>query len=320
MTKKVAITGGAGFIGSNLVKYGMEEKWEMTVVDDLSNGHLAFLPPGFSGFLPGDFADDRFLDRVRKGEFDVVIHLAACPRVSYSVEHPFETNDTNVTKTLLLMDACRKNKTPIVFASSCAVYGDGRTPTTETEPKNPLSPYALQKSIIEDYLALYAKLYGLRSVVLRFFNVFGPHQLGDSPYATAVSSWLTAIKKQMPLRSDGDGTQTRDMCYVENVVDAISLATGNFRAGESRVFNVGNGVSVSNNEIINALVGYYPDKILIKPAPPREGDVKHTLADITKAGTFLKYEPCVSFWDGLDKTINWVEDFPEFLTLGLKKL
>lgn len=311
---KVLITGGAGFIGSNLANRCLVEGWDVTIVDDLSNGHSEFVTaPDIATFYQ-DFTSKRVLSAIRKQTFDVVIHLAARPRVSYSVEHPVETNDINVTKTLELMTACLNNVKRFVFASSSSVYGGADVlPTAETHPKNPQSPYALQKSIIEEYLDMYYKLYGLDSAAMRFFNVFGPNQLGDSPYATAVSAWLTAIKKGLPMRSDGDGTQTRDMCYVDNVTDALVRAAIHPSDLKAERFNVACGDRVSNNDVMNRLLRHYPGAKKID-APRRAGDVMHTQANIKKIERVLGYEPLVRVWDGIDKTIEWTEENWEWIS------
>ena len=178
--QSVLLTGGAGFIGSNLAKALVNLGVNVDIVDNMSNGHIEFVPKGCN-LIVSDFSDDKVLQGVKSGKYDVVFHLAAIPRVSYSVEHPVETHETNVNATLKLMDACRGNINRFVFASSSSVYGGADVlPTPPSSPKNPKSPYALQKSIIEDYLNLYYSLYGMDSVSLRFFNVFGPNQLGDS--------------------------------------------------------------------------------------------------------------------------------------------
>jgi len=205
------------------------------------------------------------------------------------------------------MDACRENVKRFVFASSSSVYGGADVlPTPETEPKNPKSPYALQKSIIEDYLKLYRDLYRLDSVCLRFFNVFGPNQLGDSPYATAVSAWLTAIKKGVPLRSDGDGSQSRDMCYVDNVTDCCVRAALVADPLNAECINVACGDRTTNREILTELAKHYP-QAQVTVAGWRPGDVMHTQADISKANRLLGYTPLVRFWEGLDRTIKWYE-------------
>lgn len=320
---RVLITGVAGFIGSNLAQRCIDEGWDVYGVDDLSNGHLEFLPEPLckgSKFLQCDFAGTLVLQKIREQKFDVVMHIAAVPRVSYSVEHPLETNDVNVSRTLKLMDACRGNIKRFVFASSSSVYGGADVsigPTHENHTKNPKSPYALQKSIIEDYLALYAELYDLDSACLRFFNVFGPNQLGDSPYATAVSAWLSAIKKGKPMRSDGTGEQSRDMCYVDNVVDACIKAAKQKDLIRGRCYNVACGDRTKNNEILQFLMQRYPGATKID-APTRLGDVMHTHADVLRAERELGYVPLVRFWEGLERTIEWVEKTPEFLTLSLR--
>lgn len=305
MTFRVLITGAAGFIGSNLVARCVKEGYHVTGVDDLSNGHVEFLPRNFDRLVVSDFSSQEVLDSIKLKNFDAVIHLAAVPRVSYSVEHPLETNDTNVSKTLALMNACRGNVKRFVFASSSSVYGGADVlPTPETCVKNPKSPYALQKSIIEDYLKLYKQLYGLDSAVLRFFNVFGPNQLGDSPYSTAVSAWLTSILSGKSMRSDGDGSQSRDMCYVDNVVDVCVRAAQHSTDLNAETFNVACGDRNTNRSILEYLMKKFPFATY-HDAQWRPGDVMHTQADITKTSETLGYTPLVKFWEGLDKTIDW---------------
>lgn len=303
---RVLITGVAGFIGSNLARRCLEEGWRVSGVDDMSNGHEEFVPEGVELWRE-DFVGPNVHDNVKYRRYDIVFHLAAVPRVSYSVEHPLRTNDVNVSRTLRLLDACRGNVKRVVFASSSSVYGGAvELPTPETAPRISKSPYALQKAIVEDYLRLYGELYGLDSVCLRFFNVFGPHQLGDSPYATAVSAWLDAVKRGRPLRSDGDGSQTRDMCYVDNVVDACVLAAASDGFKGGRQYNVACGERVSNVEILSAILKMYP-QASFTTAPWRPGDVMHTQADIRLISSELGYVPKVRFWEGLDRTVRWYE-------------
>lgn len=308
---RVLITGCSGFIGSNLTNKCLAEGWDVVGVDDISNGHSEFLPIDFrrdwDAYIRGDFASDLVLDRIRRRQFDAVVHLAAVPRVSYSVEHPLETHETNVTKTLALMQACRGNLDRFVFASSSSVYGGADVlPTPTTHPKSPKSPYALQKSIIEDYLNLYSSLYDLDSVALRFFNVFGPNQLGDTPYSTAVSAWLTAIKKGLSMRSDGDGSQSRDMCYVDNVVDVCMRAVTHPGKLNAEALNVACGDRTTNAEILKYLKERYPAS-KHHDAPWRAGDVMHTQADVSRTTELLGYVPLVRFWDGLKKTAEWYD-------------
>ena len=304
MNNRCLVTGAAGFIGSNLAKKLFEKGWDVDICDDLSNGHAEFLK-GVGGIrFFYDFASDVILDKIRTGVYDVVFHQAAVPRVSYSVEFPAETTDTNINKTVKLMTACRGNIKRFVFASSSSVYGGADIlPTKETDPKNPVSPYALQKSVIEEYAQLFHKLYDFDSVCLRYFNVFGPNQYGDSPYSTAVSAWCHAVKHGTKLRSDGDGEQSRDLCYVDNVVDANIIVATSDRTFSGDCFNVACGDRTTNNEILKFFMDQFPG-IEVEHAPERAGDVKHTQADIS-ALEELGYEGNVKFWDGLHKTLEW---------------
>ena len=306
---KVLITGGAGFIGSNVVATFLKNGISVEVVDDLSNGHRQFISQlNEENLYICDFADEQILECIRGKSYDAVVHLAAIPRVSYSVEFPLETHNANVTSTLKLLDACRGNVKRFVFASSSSVYGGADLlPTPTTVQKNPKSPYALQKLIIENYMKLYQELYGLDSVALRFFNVFGPNQLGDSPYSTAVSSWLHAIFSGKRMRSDGDGTQTRDMCYVDNVADACLRSVLAKNAIGAEALNVACGDRVSNKEILEYLLHKFPEAQYYS-SHWRPGDVMHTQADISRTIEVLGYKPLVTFWQGLDKTVTWYND------------
>lgn len=312
---KILLTGGAGFIGSNLAARCLQEKLDVDIVDDLSNGHPEFV----LDFIKSDnlfvnrFDSDAILDRIKSKEYDYIVHLAAVPRVSYSVEKPLETHETNVTSTLRLLDASRGNVKRFIFASSSSVYGGSdELPTCPSTKKNPQSPYALQKSIIEDYLKMYRTLYGLDSVSLRFFNVFGPNQIGGSPYSTAVSAWLTCIMKNEPMRSDGDGSQTRDMCYVDNVSDACIKSITSKKELNAEAINVACGDRTSNKEILNYLLNKFPGSKYYD-APWRPGDVMHTQADISLSERLIGYKPLVKFWEGLDKTIDWYQNNQELI-------
>lgn len=306
---RALVTGGAGFIGSNLANTLHSMGWHVEIVDDMSNGHVQFLHVDLRSarLCMDDFTCPEILNKIESKEYDYVFHLAANPRVSYSLEHPAETHEVNVLKTLRLMNACKGNIKRFVFAASSSSYGDAKfMPTSEECPDNPRSPYALQKAIVEKYLKLYNEIYGLDSVCLRFFNVFGPNQLGDSPYSTAISAWLTAIKREKSMRSDGDGSQSRDMCYVDNVVDCLvksALVKGNLNA---EILNVGVGEVVTNAAILSYLKSRYP-QAASHDAPWRPGDVMHTKADITKAKKLVGYDPKVNVWQGLDKTVEWYE-------------
>ena len=305
---KVLITGGYGFIGSNLVREIIDQGlWEVDVVDDMSNGHEEFLD-GYKDKITTyrmDFSDEIILHLVKSRRYDYVFHLAAAPRVSYSVDHPSETTDINFGRTVKLMEACRGNIKRFIFSSSSSVYGGAKVlPTPEDADKDPVSPYAMQKSMVEDYCKMFSDLYGFDSICLRYFNVFGPRQYGDSPYSTAISAWCQAIKDGNPLRSDWDGLQTRDLAPVWNVVDANILAATHPGKFSGDCFNVACGEKFSNNEILEA----FKDKfgiLDITHAPKRAGDVRHTLADISKSEKVLAYKPRYKFWEALDLTWEW---------------
>ena len=309
------VTGGCGFIGSNLVNRLVKLGHNVEVVDDLSNGHLEFLghlkirvsPVSLLGnfIVEGDFSHQNIIDRIKSGHYDVVFHQAAIPRVLFSVENPFITTETNIGKTVALFEACIGNVNRVVFASSSSVYGGSEVlPIKETTQKDPKSPYAWQKSAIEDCAKMFGSLYDLDIVCLRYFNAFGPNQLGDSPYSTAVSAWCNNTKILSPLRSDGDGTQSRDLCYVDNIVDANVLAALSENKFMGKYYNIACGDRISNNEILKYFKDTFKHAVVLN-APWRSGDVMHTQADISLAREELGYDPKVSFWDGLKKTIEW---------------
>ena len=324
--KRVLVTGGLGFIGSNLVKRLVKEGYKVEVVDDLSSGSIdsigelkvrnvpvglldTYLQNGNEEVdvlsIHGDFADDAILNRVSLKTYDSIFHLAAVPRVEYSVEFPSLTTDINVMRTIKLMTASVGNIEKFIFSSSSAIYGRAQDnyPATEDGSFKPSSPYGLQKLVVEQYCSIFYELYGFQSVCLRYFNVYGPGQLGDSPYSTAVSAWMDKLKKGLPLRSDGDGTQTRDMIYVDDVVEANILCEKTKRKLSGEVLNVGTGFSISNNQILEKLSNKFSFEVI--SAPERKGDVKHTKADTSKASDFLNFNSSTSFEIGLEKTIAW---------------
>jgi len=326
--KRALVTGGCGFIGSNLTKKLVSEGWTVDIVDNMINGHIELLEglsvrhlPNSSFlslynqqvknrnqnevvFIEDDFASSGIIRNICDKNYDIVFHQAAIPRVSYSVENPSETTDTNISGTVRLFEACIDNVNRVVFASSSSVYGGADIlPTSEDYMKDPKSPYAWQKSAIEDYAKICWQLYNLDIICLRYFNVFGPGQYGDSPYSTAVSAWCHAIKNDLELRSDGDGTQSRDMSYIDNVVSANILAATSNKNFRGECYNIACNDKVSNNEILN----YFKTKfdLKIKNAPWRPGDVMHTKADIKKAQKDLGYKVLVSFWEGIERTLDW---------------
>ncbi len=301
------VTGNAGFIGSNLTNRLLKEGWKVDGVDDLSSGNVNFVSEQINNFYDEDFVSQYVLNDIKRKKYTHVFHLAARPRVGYSVENPSETNDNNVGKTVKLLESCIGNIDRFINTSSSSVYGDreeSELPAKEHLNHKPVSPYALQKSITEQYCRMFSKLYNLNTVSVRPFNVFGPNQLGNSSYATAVSSWLYAIKHNLPLRFDGTGEQLRDMTYVDNVVDVFYRVAIMTISLEGSAFNAGTGTCISNNEVLKKIMSIYPDCKIVN-APERPGDVKKTLASIQKAWDWLSYKPIVTFDEGFELTRNW---------------
>ena len=307
---RILVTGGCGFIGSNLVKNLADLGHDVVSVDNMSSSRddADDFMSGLSNveFVKDCFASSSVLERVKTKQFDVVFHVAAIPRVSFSVENPALTTDTNVNKTVKLLEACIGSVKRFIFSSSSSVYGGADLlPTPTDHPKDPKSPYAWQKSSTEDLIKIFCRTYqGFDAVSLRYFNVFGPGQFGGSAYSTAISAWCHAIKNNLPLRKDGTGEQSRDLCYIDNVVSANILVMDQEARFSGETFNVACGDRISNNQILDHFKEKFGD-LSIEQAPFRLGDVMHTQADISKSVSDLGYKPLVLFWDGLRRTFEW---------------
>ncbi len=300
------VTGGAGFVGSHLSEELIRRGERVRVVDNLSTGkrqNLAHLPQ--VEFVQGDLADPVVAKRAVDG-VDYVLHQAAIPSVPRSVEDPVTSNRANIDASLNLLVAARDAKVRrVVYAGSSSAYGNSPTmPKVETMPTAPLSPYALQKLVVEQYCQMFTTLYGLETVTTRYFNVFGPRQDPSSPYSGVISLFISALCEGRRPTIFGDGEHTRDFTYVANVVDGVLKAChAPDVAGE--VINVATSGRVSLNHLfrrVKTLTGATVEPIY---AEPRTGDVTHSQADIAKARRLLGFEPSVTFDEGLDRTVAW---------------
>jgi len=303
------VTGGAGFIGSHLVEELVRRGERVRVVDNLSTGkrqniaHLASVE-----FVEGELADLEVARRAVDG-MDYVLHQAAIPSVPRSVQDPVTSNRANIDATLNVLVAARDARVKrLVYAGSSSAYGDTPTlPKIETMPTAPLSPYALQKLVGEQYCQMFTRLYGLETVTIRYFNVFGPRQDPSSPYSGVISIFISALCEGRQPTIYGDGEHTRDFTYVANVVDGVlraCAATG--ASGE--VINVATGGRISLNMLFTTIRDLVTAKVEPLYAPPRPGDVKDSQADISKAHRILRYDPSVSFEEGLARTVAWYRD------------
>ncbi|MBM3779430.1 MAG: SDR family oxidoreductase [Acidimicrobiia bacterium] len=300
------VTGGAGFIGSHLVEALLARGDTVRVVDNLSSGRRENLA-GMSGvdFLEGDLADNGVAARAVAG-VEYVLHQAAMPSVPRSVADPIASNRANIDATVNLLVAARDaGVRRLVYAGSSSAYGDTPTlPKTEAMPPAPLSPYALQKLVGEQYCGMFTRLYGLETVTIRYFNVFGPRQDPSSPYSGVISLFIKALSEGRQPTIFGDGNQTRDFTYVTNVVDGVLEAAAVPGIADT-VINVATGGRVSLMELFRTLqrvIGASGDPAF---GPPRAGDVRDSQADITRARELLGYAPSVSFEEGLARTVEW---------------
>jgi UDP-N-acetylglucosamine/UDP-N-acetyl-alpha-D-glucosaminouronate 4-epimerase len=300
------VTGGAGFIGSHLAEALVGRGHTVRVVDNLAGGKRANLAhvTGIE-FLEGDLAEMPVAEQAVRAT-DYVLHQAAIPSVPRSVADPVTSNRANITATVNVLVAARDAKVKrLVYAGSSSAYGNAATlPKHEAMTPNPLSPYALQKVVGEQYCQLFTQLYGLETVSIRYFNVFGPRQDPGSPYSGVISLFSTALLEGHPPIIYGDGEQTRDFTYVSNVVDGVLRACeAPDIAGES--INVATGSRISLNELLRVMQHIVGTTLQPVYAASRPGDVKDSQADIAKARALLGYEPSVDLEEGLRRTLDW---------------
>ena len=303
------VTGGAGFIGSNTVDELVRRGHSVVVLDDLSAGREENLADirGKITFVKGSITD---LEAVQKAmhQADHVIHLAARTSVPRSIKDPLETNRINIEGTLNVLVAARDNKVKrLVFAASSSAYGETATlPKAESMEPQPISPYGVTKYVGELYASVFGRCYGLETVCLRYFNIFGPRQDPDSPYSGVLSRFALAFLSDENPVVFGDGEQTRDFTFVDNAVQANLLAC-DAPGAAGQLFNVGTGSRVSLNQTLQLLRTITGKNLPAQYEPPREGDIRDSQADISKAKAVLGYDPTVAFEEGLARTFAWYQ-------------
>ncbi len=300
---RILVTGGAGFIGSHLVEALLEKGRSVHVIDDLSMGRRQNVPSE-ARFYQGDILDGPLVDQAMEG-VDAVVHLAARVAIRDSIDHFWEDAQTNLMGTLrILRHACRRKVRKFVFASSMAVYGDSRlpTPVAETYPQDPISPYGLSKLAAEKYVGLLARQFGLSAIRLRYFNVFGPRQ-AFTPYVGVITIFIQALQRGAPPTIFGDGDQQRDFIYVGDIVRATLLALDSDVSGE--VFNVGTGRGTSVKEVARLLIERLRPGLEPRFEPPQAGEIRHSIADISKIRRMLGFRPEGGLAERIDEVIAW---------------
>lgn len=299
---KVLVTGGAGFIGSHLVEALFEEEKDVTVLDNFSTGKLQNLQPNLSHMkirvIQGDVrAKQEAKDAI--GDSEVVFHLAAVTSVPYSVAHPDAARKVNVAGTLNLLDATLDSAVDhFIFVSSCAVYGEAQhLPIDEEEPTNPLSPYAESKLEAERLCQEYQRMHGLKTTILRPFNVYGPRMRSDQ-YGGVMAKFIERLGSSKPPVIYGDGKQTRDFIHVHDVVSAMKIMSGNDKAFD-QAFNIGTGIPTTIDHLARLLARLIGREEVPEYRPAKQGDLMHSYASVQKAKSCLKFEPQIHLKDGL---------------------
>ena len=305
--KSALVTGGAGFIGSHLVDSLVSAGCKVAVLDNLSSGNYANLKhlEGKFAFYRDDIRNQRAISTAAEG-CEVIFHLAAIVSVPQTIEDPVESDAVNDTGTLLVLDTARRKKARrVIFSGSCAVYGDDRRlPKQEDMNPKPQSPYAVQKLAGEYYARVYYELYGLEAVALRYFNVYGPRQDPLSPYSGVISIFMAKALHNEPAVIYGDGNQSRDFIYVQDVVRANLLAAAAKGVG-GQVMNIGTGRSVVIKQLWKSICALSGQNLEPEYAPKRPGDIVKSVAGIGSAKALLGFEPEISFEKGLESTFEW---------------
>ena len=307
MSRKIVITGGAGFIGSSLARALVARGDQVWVLDNFSSGKRENLQDLADKLVvvEGDILDAAVLDRVFAGA-DVVFHEAAIPSVPRSLAAPVASHNANATGTLNALEAARRCQVRrVVYAGSSSAYGEPPSlPVVETMAPAPLSPYAVSKLAGEHYCRVYARVFGVEAVILRYFNVFGPRQDPNSQYAAVIPRFITAALDDRSPTVYGDGEQSRDFCFIDNVVEA-NLRAADAEGASGKVFNIACGTGTSLNRVLGLLGEALDRPVVARYEPGRAGDVRHSLADISQARAVLGYPAAVDFVTGLQRTLAW---------------
>ncbi|HSO00605.1 MAG TPA: SDR family oxidoreductase [Candidatus Nanopelagicales bacterium] len=310
------ITGGAGFIGSNIVAALTAAGERVRVLDNLATGrweHLDGIPAqSLIERITGDIRDAAAVAKAAEG-VEVVFHEAALGSVPRSVERPIESDSVNVNGTVTVLDVARhQGVRRLVFAASSSAYGETpELPKHEGMTPMPLSPYAVTKLACEHYLKVFAGIYGIETVNLRYFNVFGPNQTPDGAYAAAIPRFVDAALSGRAIPIFGDGEQTRDFCYVDNAVLANLLAATAPRRFTGEVMNIAGGRRIGLNELVKEISRVLGREVAVDHLDPRPGDIRHSLADISRAKELIGYEPRVRWEDGIKPTVAYLEALRE---------
>jgi len=297
---RLLITGGAGFVGSHLAERLVADH-DIRILDNLTVGSRQYVPADVT-FIEGDIRNAETITQAVE-DVDVIFHLAALVSVDASIEDPQKSHAINVEGTLNILEASRDANARVVLASSAAIYGHpDSTPISETHSAQPNSPYGLEKLALDQYAQQYHDLYGLDTVALRYFNIYGPRQTGD--YAGVISVFFDQARREEPINVNGDGTQTRDFVFIDDVVEANLRAMTTDAVGQS--FNIGTGSAITIRELAEHIRAIVDSDSAIVHTDPRPGDIQQSCADISRARSELSYDPAVSLDDGLDRTAEWL--------------
>lgn len=304
------VTGGAGFIGSHIVESLIQKGEKVRVIDDLSTGKIESIKPFLDKveFIQGDIKNLELLENITK-DVKIIFHEAALPSVPRSIDNPISSNSNNIDGTLNVLYAAKANGVRrVIYASSSSVYGDSDTlPKVESMMPNPLSPYAVTKCTGELYCKVFYKIYGLETISLRYFNVFGPRQDPNSQYAAVIPKFITAYLSGKSPTIYGDGEQSRDFTYIDNVVSANLLAA-EAKETHGEVINIACGKRITINQLSGIIKNELKSQIKPVYTNERPGDVKHSLADITLAKNLINYEPVVDVYEGLQRTVEYFKE------------